>query len=236
MKNIIKSIFAALTTLVVNVHLSASAVQLDVQDGLATFLADITGDVQKVGPGTLVLSGTNNLSSLDITEGTISIFDSTNIDALRVGIPITISSTGILLLQEGDSFTNMTTTSTTLFFGGNAPITQGEIIFGPYGTLPRGTNSISGTAVLVLASYGVAGAISSPVNFTDFAKLIIPANVTAGSITGPVTFANGTTIELAENATDTEILGIGGSFAFRNGLKLTLGENSRWTSDVTVTS
>ena len=39
----------------------------------------ITGDLQKTGTGTLVLSGDNNLTSLEITEGTVSINNTSNL-------------------------------------------------------------------------------------------------------------------------------------------------------------
>ncbi len=237
MNNSKKSILTAIIMLVFSMHLSASAVLLDVKNGSATFLADIAGGAfQKIGAGTLVLSGTNTLTSLDIADGTISVNGASNLGGI---VAITLSSSGTLELQDTARLitggTGGTTISTLdLFYGDGLIVNTGTFALGASDKLPSAVNSISGNAVVSLAAGGSAGAISSLTNFTGTAQLTIPASVTAGSITGPVTFARGAAIVLGENASDAGILGTGGSFTFHDGSKLILGVNSSWTSAVTV--
>jgi uncharacterized protein YoxC len=71
-----------LNVLLIGVRLSASAILLEVESGMAVLSSDISGLVRKIGAGTLLLTGSNALTSLDIAEGAVLVGCKANLNNL----------------------------------------------------------------------------------------------------------------------------------------------------------
>lgn len=238
------------------IEISASALLMDIESGLATIDADIGGPIKKVGKGTIVLSGNNVLTSIEILEGLIKI---KNIQNMGSNVPIIIRNSGQLdvsgLIFSGIANEYLILSSDNLFT--NAISDAGIVQLSENGEIPGRIDTIGNNTALLLSSTAHAGAISNPISFSNSGQLILEAEVPTGVIKAPLTFSSLSQLVIAaeiknkpitqtihiqkdakiilrNNATDKELLGDDGAFAIYSGAKIVLGASATWNTDITI--